>query len=421
MRRAHGGICTWPGDQLSRAGKTIACRSDRLNRIMQANKVFEMKELAIDTPGIKALPLNEEHMGGILELMNKEGWFYYDHHELKRYLILNQDCFTLLDGKRIIGSIFTTNYANQAWIGNVIIAKEFRGMGLAAKLIRGTIDYLHDSKNVLTFRLGSVPLAIDLYKKIGFSAEAFTTSQEVDLPIKVEYDEMNLGEKIQVERLEAHDIEATGETDKRYFKSERTHFLMNLYNDSIKDSCFCLKDHGMVAGYLMIRRRRVSKAEGRFAQGPDYVYRLGPACVLPEYGINGFKALFQEAILAVNNEVRQLGGKAKMYAVFPKNAEKEDIYNDTQYLATAMGMDANMNLDRVFDEHDHIFNARKSVKNEEQWKYMESLGFCQEYFEQVMSYTPGEAANTPPIQRMAEKTKADTEGIFATATPGDKS
>jgi ribosomal protein S18 acetylase RimI-like enzyme len=379
-----------------------------------------MTEIIINAPRVKALSLHEEHIDEIVALMNKEGWYYYDHHELKRYLTLNQDCFALLKDGRIVGSIFTTNYGNQAWIGNIIVAKEARGMGFAAKLIRGVIDYLRENKHVPTFRLGAVPLAIGLYKKMEFHAEAFTTSQEAELPLKAEYEEMNLGENIQVERLDAHDLEAIGEIDERYFKSKRLQFLMNVYNDSIKESCFCLKDQGKVVGFLMLRRRQASKDEGRFAEGPDYTYRLGPSCVLPEYGISGFKALFQEAIRAVNEEVRQLGGSARMYAVFPKNADKEEIYEDTRELAKAMGMDANMNLDRVFDEHDHIFGTQKSTKNEEQWKYMESLGFHQEYFEQVMSYTPGEAVNTQPAQRKAEETRADPEGIFVAATPGDK-
>jgi len=379
-----------------------------------------MAEIIINTPAVKALSLHEEHIDGIIELMNKEGWYYYDHHELKRYFALNQDCFTLLKDGRIVGSIFTTNYGNQAWIGNIIVAKEVRGMGFAAKMIEGVIDYLRENKNVLTFRLGSVPLAIGLYKKVGFHAEAFTTSHEAKLPLKAEYKEMNLGENTQLERLNSHDLEAIGEIDERYFKSKRLPFLMNIYSDSIKESCFCLKDHGKIVGFLMLRRRQASKDEGHFVEGPDYAYRLGPSCVLPEYGINGFKALFQEAMLAVNEEVRQLGGSARMYAVFPKNADKEEIYEDTRELAKAMGIDANMNVDSVFDEHDHIFGAPKSTKNEEQWKYMESLGFHQEYFEQVMSYTPGEEVNTQPAQRNAEETRADPEGIFASATPGDK-
>ena len=379
-----------------------------------------MAEIIINTPGVKALRLHEEHIDGIIELMNKEGWYYYDHHELKRYLTLNQDCFTLFKDERVIGSIFTTNYGNQAWIGNIIVAKEARGMGLAAELIRGVIDYLYEEKHVLTFRLGSVPLAIGLYKKVGFHAEAFTTSQEAKLPLKLEYKEMNLGENTKVERINAHDLEAICEIDEQYFKSKRLQLFMNMYNDSIKESCFCLKDQGKVVGFLMLRRRQSSKGKGHFAEGPDYVYRLGPSCILPEYGINGFKALFQEAIRAVNEEVCDLRGDAKIYAVFPKNADKEKIYEDTRELAKAMGTHVKMNLDCVFDEHDHIFGAQRSAKNKEQWKYMESLGFHQEYFKQVMSYTPGEAENTLPAQGNAEETRANAEGIFSLATPGDK-
>ena len=379
-----------------------------------------MAEIIINIPGVEALSLQEEHIDGIIELMNKEGWYYYDHRELKRYLTLNQDCFTLLTDGRIAGTIFTTNYGNQAWIGNIVVAKEARGMGLATKLIRGVIDHLSKNKNILTFRLGSVPLAIGLYKRIGFHAEAFTTAQEAELPLKVECEEINLGEKIRVERLDVRDLETIAEIDEQYFKSNRLQFLMNLYNDSIKESCFCLKDQEKVVGFIMIRRRQVSKDQGYFAQGPDYAYRLGPSCVLPEYGIRGFKALFQEAIRAVNEEARQLGDSSKMYVVFPRNADKSEIYKDTQELAKVMGMDANVNLDKAFDEHDHIFGAKKSTKNEEQFKYMKSLGFHQEYFEQVMSYTPGEAVNIEPAQRKAEQTRADPEGIFASATPGDK-
>jgi len=51
---------------------------------------------------------------------------------------------------------------------------------------------------------------------------------------------------------------------------------------------------------------------------------------------------------------------------------------------------------------------------------MKRLGFHQEYFEQVMSYTPEEAADTDLAHRKAERTRADPEGIFASATPGDK-
>ena len=181
-----------------------------------------------------------------------------------------------------------------------------------------------------------------------------------------------------------------------------------------------MKERDRIVGFLMTRRRLVSKKEGRFAHGPDYAYRLGPSCVLPEYGIHGFKALFQKAILAVNEDVKQLSGSAKMYAVFPKNVDKTNIYRETRELAEAMGLKGKMNLDRIFDEHDLIFGAPKSGKNEAQSRYMKNLGFHQEYFEQVMRYSPGESKNTSQNQKKTRDTKADPEGIFASATPGDK-
>jgi hypothetical protein len=293
-------------------------------------------------------------------------------------------------------------------------------MGLATRLIKIVIDYLGEKKLIHTFRLGSVPLAIGLYKKIGFQAESFTTAQQAELPIKTQFEKINSDKNLKIEKLKKHDLEAVSEIDELFFKSNRLEFLMNIFNDSMGESCLCLKENGRVKGFLMIRRRQASKHEYSFAEGPDYVYRLGPSCILPEYGITAFKALFQEAIQAVNKEVLKLDGSARIYSVFPKNADKDEVYENTRELAKAMDLDAAMDLDEVFDEHDQIFGAPTSVKNEEQQKYFKSLGFIQEYFEQVMSYTPGEAINTKPAQREAEKTRANPEGIFANATPGDK-
>lgn len=379
-----------------------------------------MTEISIDIHGLKVERLLKVHIKGILELMNREGWYYYDRHELERYINLNQDCFVLLKDGRITGSIFTTNYGNQVWIGNIVIAEQLRGFGIATKLIKAVIDYIYRNNHISTFRLGSVPLAIGLYKKVGFHAEAFTTCQEAELPLKLEYQDMNSIGGIRVEKMHLNDLDSISEIDEQYFKSNRLWLLNTLSNDSIKDGCFCLKDHHRTVGFLMVRRRRSSKKEAHLFEGPDYAYRLGPSSILPEYGIEGFKGLFQMAIQAVNEEVSHLGSNAKMYVVFPKNTNKEEIYQETRDLAAAMGLPETLDLDNVFNEHEHIFSTAKSNKNEDQWNYLKSIGFHQEYFEQIMSFTYGEAVNERPFLRTAMKTMADTEGIFASATPGDK-
>ena len=371
-----------------------------------------MADIALDVAGFEAVRLQEGHLGEVLDLMNGEGWYYYDHRELARYLALGQDCFVLLRRGRVVGSVFTTNYGNQAWIGNVVVAAPDRGKGLATRLIRSVMDLLREEKGVFTFRLGSVPLAIGLYKRLGFHAETFMTAQEAPLPLGEDFEPVSLAEGVTVGLLGPEHLDAVAALDAEYFKSDRRQLLGALYGDSIKAASLCLKHGDRLVGFLMVRRRQASRTEGGFAEGPDHAYRLGPCCVLPEYGIDGFRALFQAVIPAINGEVRSLGGSARMYAVFPRNADREAIHADTLKLAREMGMAGNVDLARVFDEHEAIFGARPSAKNAAQWDYMAGLGFSQEYFEQVMCCVSGE--ETSP-----QAGAADPEGVFSSATPGD--
>ncbi len=370
-------------------------------------------------------PFQEEHIAPILELMNREGWYYYDRNELMRYLKLGEECFVLLSGKNVIGCLFTTNYGNQAWLGNIIVAGApeaaqrssdsigYRNRGYAGRMILHAMEIL-GKKGVKTFRLGSVPTAIGAYKKVGFRAESFTTAQEAWLPLTFRDDPPELEPGEVVETMTAEDVtQGVAQLDGTYFRSNRTTLLQELYADSIRESCLCLRKKDDLLGFVMIRRRMTLKKEGGFAEGPDAVYRLGPCCIQPDVGIRGFKILFQKAMKAVHAELEHFEGQAKLYVVFPQNAVKSRIYAAFEEMGGA-------DPDRVFNEHDQLFGSTASTKNDELWKVMQELGFQQEYFEQVMSVTPGEPPECPPRDRVAVQSQADPEGIFATATPGDK-
>lgn len=375
-----------------------------------------MTEFAIEIPGFQISRLTEAQIDEVLALMNLEGWYYYDQRELRRYLKLNQECFTMLKERHVVAAVFTTDFGNQAWFGNIIVAEAFRGMGLASRLIQDVMRRLFEYRNIRTFRLGAVPLAIGLYQKLGFHAEGFTTAQEVALPLKAEFVTAELDEKVSLMPMSEADLPAVAQLDAACFQSDRLSLLTALFDDSVRGSCVCLKEQERVVGFLMIRRRQASKSEAHFAEGPDYVYRLGPCSVLPEYGVDGFKAMFQYAMAAVNEQVAQHGGSATMYVVFPRNADKADIYRDTQELAMGMSLD----VESVFDEHAEIFAARASAKNDKQWQYMKAMGFHQEYFEQVMCCYLDETGAPCSSPEMASLTRADTESLFASATPGDK-
>lgn len=313
---------------------------------------------------MRLVTFSQNHIGPVLRLMNQEGWYYYDGKELERYLKLNETCFTLVHDSEIIGSIFSTNYGNQAWLGNIVVSGKvetgrspaepaeflYRNKGYAGKMIRHVMNILCE-KGIQTFRLGSVPTAIGAYRKVGFQAESFTSAQEAALPIFAGNDIPTLDQHLTIEAMTLDDLKSgVIRIDEMYFKSNRSRLFIELFQDSIRKSCLCLKDRGRIVGYIMIRRRTLLKEEGGFAEGPDLVYRLGPSCVLPKYGIDGFKALFTRAIRPVNREVENSGMSARMYAVFPQNANRKRIYADFE----ALGGDS---PEAVFNEHDHIFKA----------------------------------------------------------------
>ncbi len=375
--------------------------------------------------GVRLTRLEEEHIDPILRMMNREGWYYYDRRELLRYLKLEETCFVLKCGRNVIGCLFTTNYGNQAWLGNIIVSaesdrnpppasssKSFRNRGYAGRMIVHAMEILGET-GVKTFRLGSVPTAIGAYKKVGFRAESFTTAQEVRLPLKFEDAAAELESDESLLPMTPEDVSrGVASLDETYFRSSRIELFRELFADSVPGSRLCLKKDNEIAGFIMIRRRLALKKEGGFLEGPDAAYRLGPCCVRPDIGLRGFRILLQKAMEPVHAEAERLEGRAKLYVVFPQNAVKSRIYAAFESMG---GKDP----DRVFNEHAHIFGSQPLEKNEELWTYMHRLGFRQEYFEQVMSVTPGEDS-TFPEKREAMQTQANSEGIFATATPGDK-
>jgi len=376
-----------------------------------------MTQIHKNRSGMRVVSLQEKHLAPILSLMNKEGWYYYDRYELQRYLNLDQACFVLVRGQAVLGSLFTTNYGNQAWIGNIIVAQEERGKGFASKLMTHAMDHLNKTKQVETFRLGSVPLAIGVYKRAGFRAEAFTSAQEADLPLKTLPGIPSLDKGLEIDRIRVEDMEAIAGIDQIFFKSNRLPLLNRLFHDAIPSASLCLRNKGKIVGFLMIRKRQASKSKAGFGHGPDHAYRLGPSSILPTYGTTGFKALLYRAIPQINKDAAHCRGNAKIYVVFPKNAEKDDIYKETRELADTMGMGKMMDLDQIFDHHETIFNAPGSEKNKAQERLMQELGFHQEYFEQVMVHSIKKGERPANDYR---ETRADSEGIFASATPGDK-
>ncbi len=90
--------------------------------------------------------------------------------------LLSKDYCTYLvaemDG-RIVGSCGMTNICNEGNIDNVVVAEEFRGRGIAQKLLRELLK-LGETQGVEAFTLEvrvSNAAAICVYEKLGFVSE----------------------------------------------------------------------------------------------------------------------------------------------------------------------------------------------------------------------------------------------------------
>ena len=75
-------------------------------------------------------------IGGAMKLSNAEGWNQTEKDW--KFLIENPQNFCMLaeSSKKIIGTTTAINYSNQvAWIGMVLVDKEYRGRGVSNSIL----------------------------------------------------------------------------------------------------------------------------------------------------------------------------------------------------------------------------------------------------------------------------------------------
>ena len=111
--------------------------------------------------------MNKEDLPAILQMTLEEGWIS-DLNEFRMFIEFNpQGCFVCTEGDRVIGSIMTFCHSKSAWIGNFIVAKEYRAKGIGKELLSRAINYLNKEKKEQFF-LNAAYQAEELYKRFGF-------------------------------------------------------------------------------------------------------------------------------------------------------------------------------------------------------------------------------------------------------------
>lgn len=123
-----------------------------------------------DTP--KQLQLRRmelSHMESLMRLKNAEGWNQLE--EDWSMLISYRDSVNLVAvlNERVVGSVTALNYAGTvAWIGMMLVEKDYRGRGIGRALMLRAMEKLKGSASI---KLDATPAGRPLYLNLGFRDE----------------------------------------------------------------------------------------------------------------------------------------------------------------------------------------------------------------------------------------------------------
>lgn len=113
--------------------------------------------------------LKNEDVGQAIRLSRAEGW----NQTLRDWALLTANgenvCIAARDGDKLIGTATAMVYHKQvAWIGMVLVDKDYRGRGLGTKMLSTVLEKLHPD---LALKLDATPAGQGIYQKFGFKDE----------------------------------------------------------------------------------------------------------------------------------------------------------------------------------------------------------------------------------------------------------
>jgi len=201
-------------------------------------------------------------MESLMRLKNAEGW---NQREKDWELLIGyNDSVNLvaeLDDK-IVASITGINYANTvAWIGMMLVEKEYRGRGISKRLLNQTIELLSDCQSI---KLDATPAGQPVYKKIGFMDEytIFRMTNPAVMEISASFSDFK------PLKMEKRDIDEICKLDEVVFGADRSDLIDWLYDDS-PDLAW------------LIRGRQTLRAFCLGRKGMNYT-QIGPVCAVTD-------------------------------------------------------------------------------------------------------------------------------------------
>jgi GNAT superfamily N-acetyltransferase len=229
-----------------------------------------------------------------MKLSGAEGWNQTEK-DWKLFIEGPQNICILAEcNKKIIGTTTAINYSNQiAWIGMVLVAKEYRGQGVSRSLLTTILKKLEPVKSI---KLDATPEGQRVYKKFDFKDEYLITRMITPSMKNLSFD----GDDILPEPIQSKHIEEIIALDELVFGANRNQLIESLIKE-YPYKAWLLKRNNSVAGFALGRK------------GNKY-HHIGPVFAS---NINDVKILIKRALKALTNQP----------AVVDVLSEKEDLIN----------------------------------------------------------------------------------------------
>lgn len=123
----------------------------------------------MDFKGFNIRAMTAADLPAAMDIKQQEGW----NQTTNDWRLLLEDapglCLVALHQERVVATVAAIGYEQQlAWIGMMLVQKDYRGLGLAKMLMKEILDRLEGYPII---KLDATPAGFPVYKKMGFEPE----------------------------------------------------------------------------------------------------------------------------------------------------------------------------------------------------------------------------------------------------------
>ncbi|MCM4172789.1 N-acetyltransferase [Arenibacter sp. TNZ] len=202
--------------------------------------------MRIDLENIVVRLMDNADISGAMQLVFDENW-NQTKEDWRMLLGLNSNlCLVAVYNGAVVGTVTAVNYKDQvAWIGMMLVSKNFRGLGISKTLLNTVIEKLGDCKSI---KLDATPAGIPVYRKLGFHEE-LEINRMVTTEIKGNTDKRNIAH---IKLISEDDIEELLQLDLKIFGADRFELINSLINRNGYKT-WCILRNERIVGYVLGR------------------------------------------------------------------------------------------------------------------------------------------------------------------------